>query len=100
MSTVNLAEVLSKFVERGADPAAVSQRLRQQGLAGGSIEILPLTVADAVETARLHRKTRTLGLSLGDRACLALGIRLGLPVLTADRAWKDLRLGVSVRTIR
>ena len=44
--------------------------------------------------------TRALGLSLGDRACLALGLRGGLPVLTADHAWQQLTLGVVVQVIR
>jgi len=45
-------------------------------------------------------QTRSLGLSLGDRACLALGIVLKAPIYTADRAWKDLRLKVSIHVIR
>lgn len=59
-----------------------------------------LTATDAVETARPHMMTRSRGLSLGDRACLALGLRLKLPVITADRSWVGLRLGVTVREIR
>lgn len=100
MSAVNWAEVLSKLGELGEDPVSVDQGLRRQGLAGGSIELLDLTAADAVEIARLHTTTRSRGLSLGDRACLALGLRLKLPVITADRSWVGLRPGVTVRAIR
>ena len=48
----------------------------------------------------LVRLTRLFGLSLGDRACLALGMDLGVPVYTADRAWKELRLPVQINVIR
>jgi len=100
MSAVNWAEVLSKLGEVGEDPASVSKRLEREGLVGGSIEIINLTAADAVEIAGLQAITRRRGLSLGDRACLALGLRLKLPVITADRTWLGLRLAVPVKTIR
>jgi len=61
----------------------------------------PLSDSEVVEIARLRSVTKSAGLSLGDRSCLALARRLGLPVLTADRAWADLpRLGVTVRLLR
>jgi PIN domain nuclease of toxin-antitoxin system len=50
--------------------------------------------------ADLRRPTSHLGLSLADRACLALALRLGLPIVTADRAWAELELAVQVQTIR
>ncbi len=50
--------------------------------------------------ASLWKTTREAGLSLGDRACLALGLKTELPVLTTDRAWADLKVGVSVGLIR
>jgi ribonuclease VapC len=54
----------------------------------------------ALEIARLRLNTRSKGLSLGDRACIALGQHLRLPILTADRAWKALRLGLQIQVIR
>ncbi len=48
----------------------------------------------------IRPQTKLLGLSLGDRACLALGMRLEIPVLTADTAWNDLTLNISIRMIR
>jgi ribonuclease VapC len=66
-------------------------------------ETLPIegvTDADAMEIARLRPLTRTHGLSICDRACLALAERLALPVVTADREWVSLDLGVTVTLIR
>jgi PIN domain nuclease of toxin-antitoxin system len=100
ISAVNLAEVLSKLAELGEEPANAFDSLRRQGLFGTKLSVLPVTEADAVKIAAMHGKTRVHGLSLGDRACLALALRLGLPAFTADRAWARLKVGVKVETIR
>jgi ribonuclease VapC len=103
MSTANLGEALSKLAERGAEPGEIVARLEEQGLLGGLLDVEPLTIEDAVTIAELRPLTRDHGLSLGDRACLALGIRLGLPVMTADRAWVELEGvidGVKVYAVR
>jgi PIN domain nuclease of toxin-antitoxin system len=100
MSAVNWAEVLSKAAEAGQDPDALAARLTDEGLLGGLVEVLPLEAADAPLIARLRPLTRSAGLSLADRACLALAQRLGLEAVTAERAWAGLELGVSVRVIR
>jgi PIN domain nuclease of toxin-antitoxin system len=100
MSAVNFAEVLSKLSDFGEDVEGVVRRLAEQGLTGAALLILPLDERQAHEIGRLRRRTRASGFSLGDRACLALGRVLGLPVLTADRRWKSLELGIRVRSIR
>lgn len=100
ISTVNLGEALSTLATRGKDPAAVASELASRGLLGGAIALEPFTAADAVETGRLRPLTRAAGLSLADRACLALARRLVASVLTADLAWTGLTLGVEVRAIR
>lgn len=64
------------------------------------LEVLPFTAALAEATAQLRPLTREAGLSLGDRACLALAGALGLPAVTADRIWPDLRLPVEIRVVR
>ncbi len=48
----------------------------------------------------LGAQTRALGLSLGHRACLALGLALKAPVYTADKSWKKLKVGARIRVIR
>jgi PIN domain nuclease of toxin-antitoxin system len=102
MSAANLAEALSKLAERGANTRDVVGELEERGVLGGLIEVEPLTVEDAVVIAELIALTRERGLGLGERACLALGRRLGLPVMTADRAWAEVEeaVGVQVYAIR
>ena len=56
--------------------------------------------AQAIAAGLLVTKTRRRGLSLADRACLALALELGMPVLTGDRAWRDLDIGVEVQLFR
>lgn len=62
--------------------------------------IVPVEAAHAEHAALLRDQTRNLGLSLADRLCFALAAAFQAPVLTADRAWVDLDLGVEVKLIR
>ena len=89
LSTVNLSEVLARFVRDGHDAAAVLEQL-----AGAGIELVPFLAEDAALAAMLEPATRAAGLSLGDRACLALALSRGIPAMTADRAWA--RIGAEV----
>jgi PIN domain nuclease of toxin-antitoxin system len=95
MSTLNLAEVLGRFARDGHVPADVWARLRAT-----SIEWVPFTDALALTAAQLLPWTRAQGLSLGDRACLALALNRGIPVMTADRPWAELGLGIHIELIR
>jgi PIN domain nuclease of toxin-antitoxin system len=90
IGTANLAEALSTLALRGAEPREVLAELEARGVLGGLLAVEPLTIDDALAIAELRAPTKEHGLSLGDRACLALGIRLELPVMTADRAWVEL----------
>jgi ribonuclease VapC len=99
-STVNWAEAISRMSERGPDVEAADTRLRTQIERIGTINLVPFTEAHAREAARLRTATRHLGLSLADRACLALGRLHRLPVLTTDRAWRSLRISVRIEVIR
>lgn len=95
ISAVNLSEVVSKLAENGMPGEEIEEAL--EGLA---LEIHDFGRDLAFQTGLLRLSTRSRGLSLGDRACLALGKQLHLPVLTTDRAWEDLELGVEVRQVR
>jgi len=100
MNVVNWAEVLTKLADLGQNPDEVRLRLVKQGVLGSALLLWPLDEDIALEIAKLRGSTRSSGLSLGDRACIALGQHLRLPVLTADRAWKTLRIGVPIQLIR
>ena len=100
ISTVNLAEVLSRVADRDGDPSRLVGEMTDRGLLGGAVSVEPFTDEDAVEVARLRPETRAEGLSLGDRACLALARRLSVPALTADAAWSRLGLEVTLQQIR
>jgi PIN domain nuclease of toxin-antitoxin system len=94
-STVNLAEVHGKLVERGLSP-----RDAWEATVSPIREAKDFSADHARTAGSLIAQTRSLGLSLGDRACLALGLALGAPVYTADRSWKNLKLGVRIHVIR
>jgi ribonuclease VapC len=96
MSTVNFAEVVTRYVLRGA--AAQGERLRDEL----PVVFVPVDEDLALQAALMASVTSPLGLSLGDRICLALARRTGLPALTADRSWSGMAdaLGVTVETIR
>ena len=100
LSTVNLAEVLSRAAGQGVDPVKLAAQLAERGLLDGAITVEQFTALDAIEVARLRPLTRDAGLSLGDRACLALARRLTVPALTADTAWQEAASGVELRLIR
>ncbi|MCL4189692.1 MAG: type II toxin-antitoxin system VapC family toxin [Rhodobacteraceae bacterium] len=95
ISTVNLAEAVAKLIDRGASDADADAVLAALGVA-----VIPFDRGQAVAAGLLRRATRGRGLSLADRACLALGLAEGLAVVTADRAWAGLDLGVTVEVIR
>lgn len=64
------------------------------------LEIVPFTPEDGEMAGRLWLQTRQAGLSLGDRACLSVGMRLDVPVLTCDSVWATLGLPLDVQVIR
>lgn len=95
VSSVNYSEVLAKLLERGATPkqADASWRIFD------TVEIVALTGPQARDAAGLRPATKPLGLSLGDRVCLALARELGFPAVTAERTWARIG-GVEVALIR
>jgi len=92
---VNVAEVHGKLVGRGwpIDEAWEDATSPLQ-------DVIPFDLSQARLAGSLVAQTRTLGLSLGDRACLALAITLKAPVYTTEQAWKKLELEVPVHVIR
>lgn len=100
VSSVNWAEVLTKVGETGKDADDFCSEIADQGILGQLFEVVAFDESHAREVARLRPVTREQGLSLGDRACLALAIRLGVPVCTADRIWAQIDLEIEVRVIR
>lgn len=86
VGAANLSEVLAKLVDQGMSDAEVEAVL--EGLA---IRIEPMSAEQALAAGRLRRQTRSLGLSLGDRCCLALAQAHDAIVVTADRPWKQLK---------
>ncbi len=95
ISAVNLAEVVSKLVEHGLGEAeGVSLAM------AGGYSVMDFDEALGLRAGALRLATRHLGLSLGDRACLALAEREQLPILTGDGAWALLDIGLDIRLIR
>lgn len=95
ISSVNVAESYSKLVGSGIDPDDA-----WEAVTAPIPEIVEFDTHQAELTGRLIAMTRSAGLSLGDRACLALALSLKAPVYTADRVWKNLKVGIAVHVIR
>lgn len=93
--SVNIAEIVTKMVDWGLPAEARREILRTFAF---RVEVFDEPLA--VQAGELHERTRSAGLSLGDRACLALAIREGLPAITADRNWSELDVGVEIHRIR
>jgi len=87
LSAVNLSEVLQKAAQIGVDPALVHQLLGET-----EIGIVPFDEPMAAAVAGLWPMTRVSGLSLGDRACLALADAVNGIAVTADPAWAKLEV--------
>jgi len=94
-STVNLAEVQGKLVSDGMAP-----RKAWAATLYSVSEAITFTPEQAEVAGSLIAETRSLGLSLGDRACLALALERNAPVYTTDRSWKRLKLPIPIHVIR
>lgn len=94
VSTVNLAEMTTVLLRHGVEYRHLLAALLRQ------VSVEPFTEDDALAVAELYPKVSSRGLSMGDRSCIALGQRLGAVVITAERSWAELELGVEVRLIR
>jgi PIN domain nuclease of toxin-antitoxin system len=95
ISTVNWAEVVEKAISADVDDRSLRSIFEGLGAA-----VLPVDADQAEYAARLHKPTRGLGLSLADRICFALAASRDSPVMTADKAWVEVDVGVEVQLIR
>ncbi|MEN8664088.1 MAG: type II toxin-antitoxin system VapC family toxin [Polycyclovorans sp.] len=93
--SVNLTEILTRLADWKIPLDAALERLHAL-----PVDVVGFDESLAVAAAALRDSTRHRGLSLGDRACLALGQQLGATVLTADRAWAQLDVGVTIECLR
>ena len=95
ISTVNLSEVIAKLADAGIPEEDIRQILSNL-----TLEVIDFNEEQALKAGMLRPNTKSIGLSFGDRACLALGIILNQPVLTTDRLWGSINVGVEVRVVR
>ncbi len=95
ISAVNAAEVATKLIDTGTAAGTANEFIQRLGL-----EVVPFEQVDVAATANLRQTTREAGLSLGDRACLALAWRFDMPAITADRQWRNVAVDVEIRLIR
>ena len=95
ISAVNLSEVVAKLANDGVEHQEISAILGRRGLT-----VIPFDDDRAYRAGLLRPLTRAQGLSLGDRACVALAQELGLPAVTADKRWSEVTIDVDIRQIR
>jgi ribonuclease VapC len=95
LSTVNLAEVVSKLTDYGLQDVEIGA-----AMGGLQLTVVEFDERTATVAGQLRRETRSLGLSLGDRACLASAMVLGHTAVTADRDWSRLTLPAEVLLVR
>ena len=95
ISAVNVTEVLTRLVDRG-----MSAHHAEAAFDALELAVSPFDDAAARACAALRLASRAFGLSIGDRACLALAQAQKLPALTADRAWAQLDCGVAIEQLR
>jgi PIN domain nuclease of toxin-antitoxin system len=95
MSTVNYSETVAVLTRRGMSASDIRSMLSSLLL-----ELVVFDAEQAEEAGFMIAATHPLGLSLGDRACLAAAQKLGIPVMTTDGAWDKLGIGITVQLIR
>jgi ribonuclease VapC len=95
ISAVNLAETYGKLVEYGKPLDAVAHEVERL-----QIPVIPFDSEQAEIAASMWKKTRAVGMSLGDRACLSLAMKTGVPAFTTEGEWDKCSLGVRIVKIR
>lgn len=95
ISAVNLSEVVAKLAERSVPTDSI-----QESLSDLDLDVRDFDTAQALRAGNLRKLTKAKGLSLGDRACLALAAELKATALTTDAAWTEIDLGITVELAR
>jgi len=95
MSSVNIAEVYGRLLRETYLPDDFRRDIEAL-----DFESHDFTAEQAFLAGRMEPATRPLGLSLGDRACLALALYLGVPALSGDRRWEKAAVGAKMRFFR
>ena len=95
MSAVNLSEVLSKLIDYGAAPESA-----REAVSALPCKVEPFDLDQALAAGKMRTRARETGLSLGDRACLALAEARDLPAVTADTRWNAFQSTVEIRQLR
>lgn len=98
-TTFQQAKELEAFVRKSADKGMSLESL-QRTVENLRLKIVPFDEESVFIVGSMREATRKAGLSLGDRACLALGLSKGLPVITTDKRWLEAPLVVEVILIR
>ncbi|MDI9332935.1 MAG: type II toxin-antitoxin system VapC family toxin [Cytophagales bacterium] len=94
ISSVNLAEVGSKLIDLGLPESELPRALKQF-----NVDVIDFEFGLAVQTSALRDHTKAQGLSLGDRACLALALQFDAPAVTANKAWQRLDADFKIKTL-
>jgi PIN domain nuclease of toxin-antitoxin system len=95
VGSVNLSEAVARLSDNGLSRAEIDLSLNSF-----QVEVRDFDREQAIEAGLMIAETKSAGLSLGDRACLALAKELGFAVLTGDRAWQRVSVGVQVELFR
>jgi PIN domain nuclease of toxin-antitoxin system len=95
ISTVNIAEVYGRLLREAFRPDEFRRLIEAL-----DVDIVGFTTEHTYLAGRMEPATRALGLSLGDRACLALALELGIPALSGDRRWTQANVGVKIELFR
>lgn len=95
VSAVNASELVAKLTDQGMPEGEI-----QEILTALNLTVVPFDRGQGLVAGYLRPVTKHLGLSLGDRACLALGLQTQCPVVTADKAWAKLDIGLEIQIIR
>lgn len=95
ISSVNFSEVVARLALHGVPDEEIHTALDILGL-----EIIPFDTDLAYSTGQLAALTKSFGLSIGDRACLALASKTGVIAVTADRVWGKLDIDTEIKFIR